>query len=380
MTGVIAVFAGPTISRNEISLLLPKCWMRPPIQRGDLYRLLESPVPQRPHLIVVIDGLFGSNFAATAGEFADACSGGLRIVGTASLGAVRAVECASFGMLGYGRIARAYANGTLSSDAEVAVAVHPSDDYRAISIAMIDVRIACDSLVSRGILDDLRAKIILRVSSEIHYLERTPALLRHRLIGKGVLSLSDFDLFVAAADAKLSDARDCLNAVRRGELSWPKSSISVARDRLTIRGFPTQIAGTLVRQADRHSFLEWLIGSGRIWSYLSRADVRGWTDNPSKAGWILTELDNCGALDSELLIWQSHLTCAAEGSRSGDPYLSSSAKERTEAEALIFARHGVATFADLVKMLYEQGVGVVSLSQVQRSVELRTAALVGARR
>ena len=299
------VFAGPTISRTEIHGLLPGCEVRPPLHRGGLYELVDGRVDQDSSVVVVIDGLFGSNFAATAGEFADACSTGLRVVGAASLGAVRAMECAPYGMLGHGRIYQSYVEGIFVSDAEVAVAVNPDSDFEAVTVSMVDVRQACLRLRHMGILEDHAATDILDLSLAIHYLERSPQRLHRELTSHGLLLRAQFDVFMAAADAKLADARDCLRLVRSGGLRWPVATSSVPAARLGVRGFPTQVAGSLASKESRDDFLSWLVDSGRFPS------CHRTQSHPAES--ILDELDAQGVLDAELLLWHARQTCASVG-------------------------------------------------------------------
>src|SRR5262249_44516336 len=113
----LVVFTGPTLSAAEASAELEALYL-PPVAQGDVYRA----ALQGPRAIGIIDGTFERDPAVWHKEILWAMERGIRVFGSASMGALRAAELASFGMEGVGAIFAAYRDGVLEDDDEVAVA------------------------------------------------------------------------------------------------------------------------------------------------------------------------------------------------------------------------------------------------------------------
>ena len=131
----IAVFAGPSLDRADASV--PGITYLPPAAEGDIYRAAR----QGPRAIGLIDGYFEAQPAVWHKEILWAMSQGIHVFGAASMGALRAAELWSFGMVGAGTIYRAYRRGTLIDDAEVAVLHGPAElGYPSVTEALVNVR------------------------------------------------------------------------------------------------------------------------------------------------------------------------------------------------------------------------------------------------
>ena len=79
-------------------------------------------------------------------------SEGVHVYGAASMGALRAAELDAFGMHGVGYVYRAYADGVLEDDDEVAVAHAGAEHgFRALSDAMVDVRATLAAAVAAAL-------------------------------------------------------------------------------------------------------------------------------------------------------------------------------------------------------------------------------------
>ncbi len=64
---------------------------------------------------------------------------GVTVVGGCSMGALRASELDTYGMIGVGRIYRWYRDGVAESDDEVAVTFHP-DTLEPLSVPLVNMR------------------------------------------------------------------------------------------------------------------------------------------------------------------------------------------------------------------------------------------------
>jgi hypothetical protein len=168
----VVVFAGPSIAASDVDRFLPGATCRPPAAQGDVYRATLT----RPAAIGVIDGYFERVPAVWHKEILWALSQGIHVFGSASMGALRAAELASFGMIGVGAIFEAYRDGVLEDDDEVAVAHGPADTgYRAGSDAMVNIRATLTRAVREGVVDAETASALEREAKRLFYAERSYA-------------------------------------------------------------------------------------------------------------------------------------------------------------------------------------------------------------
>jgi hypothetical protein len=132
----IAVFLGPTIPRHAASDLLRATYL-PPVQQGSVYDVARN----RPRAIVLIDGYFNWVPAVWHKEILWALAQGIPVYGAASMGALRAAELHSFGMIGFGAVFQDFLTGRLHDDDEVAV-VHAdaSAGFLPFSDALVNIR------------------------------------------------------------------------------------------------------------------------------------------------------------------------------------------------------------------------------------------------
>ena len=165
------VFTGPTLSPRDVCGVLDAICM-PPAAQGDVYRASL----QWPPAIGIIDGYFERVPSVWHKEILWAMSHGIHVFGSASMGALRAAELASFGMTGVGAIFQAYRDGVLEDDDEVAVAHGPAEDgYRAGSDAMVNIRSTLLRAQAEGIVDPAVAALLLQVAKKLFYPERSYA-------------------------------------------------------------------------------------------------------------------------------------------------------------------------------------------------------------
>ncbi len=148
--------------------------MRGPARQGDLYRAaLEDPTA-----IGLIDGYFEAVPSVWHKEILWALSRGIVVYGAASIGALRAVECARFGMIGVGRVFEAYRDGRLDEDDEVAL-LHgpPETGYLPLTEAMVNIRATLARAVAEHIIDVAAADTLTKIAKAMFYKNRTWAAL-----------------------------------------------------------------------------------------------------------------------------------------------------------------------------------------------------------
>lgn len=108
---------------------------RPPAQRGDLPAAAEAGA----EAILLVDGAFGEAPTVSHKEILKLLEQGIRVGGAASLGAIRAAECAPFGMTGIGGIFEEYVSGRRTADSDVMLCHAPAAlKYAPVSLSLVD--------------------------------------------------------------------------------------------------------------------------------------------------------------------------------------------------------------------------------------------------
>lgn len=163
------VFLGPSLPREQAARLLDATYL-PPIQQGDLLRLLDL----KPRYVGIVDGYFETVPAVWHKEILLAMSRGVHVFGAASMGALRAAELHSFGMVGFGEIFRWYRDGKIVADDEVAVRHGPAElGYLPLNQALVDIRDSCLAASRDGIITAQLAGKIVSVAQALPFWERT---------------------------------------------------------------------------------------------------------------------------------------------------------------------------------------------------------------
>lgn len=159
------IFLGPTLDR-AIAAKLCQADFRPPAAMGDLTRA----ACEGPETIVLIDGVFEDRPSVWHKEILWALSKGIAVIGTASMGALRASELDGHGMLGHGKIYLAYASGELQDDDEVAVVHGPAETgFMPLTDAMVDIREAVVEAEAEGILTAAEAAAAIHCAKASHF-------------------------------------------------------------------------------------------------------------------------------------------------------------------------------------------------------------------
>ncbi|MFE7117264.1 TfuA-like protein [Streptomyces sp. NPDC057654] len=143
-----------TLRRGRIrtTSLLPGAVCHPPVRHGDLLQLAAGP----GDTVVIIDGLWHQCAPVRHKEILVLLDSGVRVLGTASMGALRAAELAPYGMIGIGRIYEDFRTGALEADDEVAVLHTP--DGRALTEALVNLRTAIRRAAASDRITDAQAR------------------------------------------------------------------------------------------------------------------------------------------------------------------------------------------------------------------------------
>ncbi len=99
---------------------------------------------------------------------------GFRVIGAASMGALRAAELAPLGMLGVGHIFAAYRQGRLFADDEVAVLHAPAElGWRPLTEAMVDIRATLAAAARAGVISLATARWLRKTAIAENFRDRS---------------------------------------------------------------------------------------------------------------------------------------------------------------------------------------------------------------
>ena len=158
----IAIFLGPTLGHRVAQRILDVQYL-PPIKRGDLNRLGPG-----VKVVGIVDGEFYQNLAVSLKEILGALERGILLYGSSSIGALRAAETCKFGMIGVGEVFRAYRDGEIDADDEVAVTYDP-ETYKTMSEPLVNMRHALKAAVKRHIVSLHTASEMLRYLKNLYF-------------------------------------------------------------------------------------------------------------------------------------------------------------------------------------------------------------------
>jgi hypothetical protein len=243
------VFLGPSLPRDRASEILDATYL-PPIQQGDLIRLLD----RAPRRVGIIDGYFETVPAVWHKEILLAMTRGVHVFGAASMGAIRAAELHSFGMVGIGRIFEWYRDGVITADDEVAVRHAPAElGYLPLTHALVDIRAACSAAVHEGVIGREVAEKIVAAARALPFWERTytaaAALVRRsdEATARGVESWLDY-AEAQPGGLKARDAMALLAEMRRHlDEAWVPKQVDFTLERTVfIERLLDEVAGERV--------------------------------------------------------------------------------------------------------------------------------------
>lgn len=167
------VFAGPSLYghvRDGRIASAPSLVCRGPACQGDITRA----VADGATVIGLIDGLFEQVAAPWHKEILLALSQGVAVYGAASMGALRAAECAAFGMIGVGEIYAGYASGELVDDDAVAQVHAPAElDYQPLTEALVNIEATLAASRGTGAIGAGEHDELLHVARRLHFKDRT---------------------------------------------------------------------------------------------------------------------------------------------------------------------------------------------------------------
>lgn len=248
------VFLGPSLSLAEARELCPDAEFRPPVRFGDLYALACDP----PGQVLIVDGVFYDATPVWQREILELLQEGWRVLGAASMGALRALELAPYGMLGLGTVFDWYRSGKIEGDDEVALMHGPAEmGYRPLTLPLVDVRHVLAGLEKQGALSPAHTARVLRAFKHMGFQTRTHGALVDLMRAEGA--------DIAAVRDRLSDRAHSLKAqdtrlalgVLAGRLRspaspvrWPVPTLPPVHPEAALQRQVHPLAGTSLQVAD----------------------------------------------------------------------------------------------------------------------------------
>lgn len=87
------------------------------------------------------------------------------------MGALRASELETYGMIGVGKVFEMYRNGVIESDDEVAVTFDAGSN-EALSVPLVNIRMTVEAAKNAGVIDPVQAAAIIGVARKLFYPDR----------------------------------------------------------------------------------------------------------------------------------------------------------------------------------------------------------------
>lgn len=213
------VFVGPSLP-NARDFTPPDIELRPPACQGDVMQALSDGATA----IGLIDGQFAMAAPVWHKELLFALSKNVRVFGASSMGALRAAECAPFGMVGIGKIFEDFASGRRVDDADVALTYGPAElGYPATSLPLVNVQATIDRISELEMLNAEQCRDLRDAAGRMFFKRRT---------WKAIAQASDVDFDTLKAvlatcwiDQKKLDAIQLIDAMkgdllRSADIDW----------------------------------------------------------------------------------------------------------------------------------------------------------------
>lgn len=205
----VVVFIGPSLDLAAAKLILPNAVFLPPVKRGAAAAAAEN-----ADIMVIIDGVFFQNEAVGHRELLGVMKSGVKVYGSSSMGALRASELDTLGMIGVGKIYHQYKSGEIIADDEVGL-VYDTETGIALSEPMVNIRASFSKALLDGIITKEEEASLLKACKAIYYPDRT----YRRVIKNADILAETKERLLSwikdnAVDQKRLDAIECLKTVR----------------------------------------------------------------------------------------------------------------------------------------------------------------------
>lgn len=185
-----------------------------PAVQGDIFRAVEEGAT----VVGLVDGGFEYTAPVWHKEILYALSAGTTVLGAASMGALRAAECHSFGMIGVGGIFEEYREGMRIDDSDVAQIHGPAElGWLPLSEPLVNITATLGLLRERLFISSAEASHLEDVAHAIFFKDRTwrSILARASLLENGRVASIASAVQACPVNRKRADAIALLDAMSR---------------------------------------------------------------------------------------------------------------------------------------------------------------------
>jgi hypothetical protein len=207
-----AIYLGPSLGLVEAEAILKARYL-PPIQRGDLALL-----PEEIRTVGIIDGEFYQSLSVSSKEIVALLDRGVKVYGASSMGALRAAETYSLGMVGIGEVFAMFRDGVLDGDDEVAL-MYEAETYKKLSEPLVNLRNALKMAADGNVIDVAERDRLISRMKACYFPYRS-----YKALQSLCPRLEDFFRKAVLPDLKSSDARQLLLTIR--ESHHPEHTMS----------------------------------------------------------------------------------------------------------------------------------------------------------
>jgi hypothetical protein len=163
------IFAGPSLF-GASKIVDPSIEFRGPAFHGGVY----DAVSDGANVIGIVDGFFESVSSVWHKEILHALSCGVTMFGAASMGALRAVECMNFGMIGVGEIFAAYRDGSIIDDDAVALIHAPREvGYMPLTVPLVNVIWTLAAWREQDLISSEEQDHLMKAAQSLFFKDRT---------------------------------------------------------------------------------------------------------------------------------------------------------------------------------------------------------------
>ena len=159
------LFIGPSLPK-DVDLSMFNIF--PPIKAGDIYKIITHGYNR----IGIVDGVFHGQPSIWHREILNAVDLGIEVLGSSSMGALRASEMDTMGVRGIGKVYKWYQENRINGDDEVALSHLPIKPYTSMTIPLVDIRNILVEVLSMKIETEEHGKII-KTCRTVPYWNRT---------------------------------------------------------------------------------------------------------------------------------------------------------------------------------------------------------------
>ncbi|MDO5848943.1 MAG: TfuA-related McrA-glycine thioamidation protein [Methanobrevibacter sp.] len=162
------IYTGLSVSFDEAKEILDENVIyKPPIKRGDIGDALK----ENPDIIGIIDGVFHQSPAVAHKEILNAIDAGVKVIGSSSMGALRASELDVLGMVGIGYVYEQYRDGEITSDDDVAVMLD-QETLEPLSVPLVNMKYVFTKAQEENVIIANEKEELLQIAKEIFYPKR----------------------------------------------------------------------------------------------------------------------------------------------------------------------------------------------------------------